>query len=85
MRGWGKIFQLKEQDETSEKEPSETGTSNLPNKEFKVMVLNMYIELGRWVDKHSESLKNRQKISKNIKQKLLWTEKYSRGVEQQTG
>ena len=85
MRGWGNIFQLKEQDETSEKEPSETGISNLPNKEFKVMVLNMYIELGRWVDKHSESLKHRQKISKNIKQKLLWTEKYSRGVEQQTG
>ena len=85
MRGWGNIFQLKEQDETSEKEPSETGTSNLPNKEFKVMVLNLYIELGRWVDKHSESLKHRQKISKNIKQKLLWTEKYSRGVEQQTG
>ena len=85
MRGWGNIFQLKEQDETSEKEPSETGTSKLPNKEFKVMVLNMYIELGRWVDKHSESLKHRQKISKNIKQKLLWTEKYSRGVEQQTG
>jgi hypothetical protein len=37
---------LKEQNETSEKEPSETGTSNLLNKEFKLIFLNMYIELG---------------------------------------
>ena len=64
MRGWGNIFQLKEQDETSEKEPSETGTSNLPNKQFKVMVLNLYIELGRWVDKHSESLNTDRKYLK---------------------
>lgn len=70
MRGWRNIFQLKEQNETSEKEPSETGTSNLLNKEFKLIFLNMYIELGGWMDKHSENLKNRQKISKNIRQKL---------------
>ena len=32
------IFQRKKQDKTSEKDPSEIEISNLPDKEFKVMV-----------------------------------------------
>ena len=35
--------------------------SNLQEKEFKVVVLNMLIELGRRMDEHSENF-NREKI-----------------------
>ena len=35
------IFQRKKQDKTSEKDPSEIEISNLPDKEFKVMVIKM--------------------------------------------
>ena len=39
--------------------------SNLPDKEFKVMVIKMVTELGRRVDEHSENFnKERENIRK---------------------
>ena len=38
------MFPMKEQDRTSEKELHEMEISNLPNKEFKVMVIKMLTE-----------------------------------------
>jgi len=44
------MFQMKEQDKTSEKDLSEMEISNLPDKVFKVMVIKMLLELGRRMD-----------------------------------
>ena len=56
MRQQKNMFQMKEQDKTSEGELSEMETSNLPSKEFKVMIIKMLKELGRRMDKQSENL-----------------------------
>ena len=47
MRGQRTRLQMKEQDKTPEEELSEVKISNLPNKEFKVIIINMLKELGR--------------------------------------
>ena len=60
------MLQSKEQDKTSEKELNETEISNLPNKEFKVMVIQMLNELGRRMDEHSENFKKEIKKHKKI-------------------
>ena len=56
MRQQKNMFQMKEQDKISEGELSEMETSNLPSKEFKVMIIKMLKELGRRMDKQSENL-----------------------------
>ena len=43
-----------DQDKTQEEELSELEIGNLPNKEFKVMILKMIKELRRRMDEHSE-------------------------------
>ena len=48
------MFQAKEQDITSEKELNEVEISNLPSKEFK-MIIKMLTELGRRIEEHSEN------------------------------
>ena len=40
------MSQIKEQDKTPEKDLSEIEVSNLPNKQFKVMIIKMLKELG---------------------------------------
>ena len=41
---------MKEQNKTSEEEISKVEIGNLPNKEFKVMIIKMVKELGRRMD-----------------------------------
>ena len=48
------MIQTKEQYKTSEKEINKVGISNLPGKEFQVMIVNMLNNLSRRIDKHSE-------------------------------
>ena len=56
------MFQAKEkQNKTSEKELNKTEISNLPDKEFKAMIIRMLNELGRRMNEHCEKL-NREKI-----------------------
>ena len=55
MRRQKNMFQLKEQDKTSEKEPNKMEISNLLEKEFKVMVIKMLTKLRRRMDEHSEN------------------------------
>ena len=55
------IFQMKEQNRTSGKILNEMQKDNLPNRVFKVMVIKMFAELGRTMDKHSENF-NKEKI-----------------------
>ena len=50
------MFQTKEQDKTPEEELSEVERSNLPDKEFKVMMVKMLKELERTLDEQSEKL-----------------------------
>ena len=53
MRSQRNRFQMKEQDKTPEEELNGVEVSNLPDKEFKVMVIKMLTELGRRMDEHS--------------------------------
>lgn len=54
------MFQTKEQDKTPEEELSEVEVSNLPNKEFKVMIIKLFHELRRKVEEHKRSLTKSQ-------------------------
>ena len=55
------MFQMKEQDKTSEKDLSAIEISNVPDKELKVMVIKMLTKIGRIGD-HSENFNKKQKI-----------------------
>ena len=55
------MFQIKEQDKSAEKDLKEMEISNLPDKEFKVMVVKMLTSLGEeWMNTVGTSAK-RQK------------------------
>ena len=60
------MFQVKEQDKTAEKNLNEMEISNLPDKEFKEMVIKMLTKLGRRMEEHSENFnKELENIRKN--------------------
>ena len=61
------MFQMKEQDETPEKELSEVETGNLPEKEFTVMTVKMIKEHARRMDAQREKLEVFSKELENIK------------------
>ena len=71
MRKQRNMFQTEEQDETSEKELKEMKIRNLPDKELKVMILNMFTELRRKMEEHSENL------NKEIKKEPIRALKYN--------
>lgn len=56
MRIHRNMYQTKEQEKNSSKELNGTEISNLPDKEFKTMVIKMLNKLGRRVDELSEKL-----------------------------
>lgn len=56
------IFQRKKQDKTSEKDPSEIEISNLPDKEFKVMVIKMLTKTREEWMNTVRTVRQRQKI-----------------------
>ena len=41
------MYQMKEQDETSEKQLNEVDIGNLPEKEFRIMIVKMIQDLGK--------------------------------------
>ena len=47
---------MKEQGKTPEEQPSEVEIGNLPEKEFRVMIVKMIQELGKRMDAQSEKL-----------------------------
>ena len=55
------VFQVKEQDKNPKEELSEVEISNLPSKEFKVMIAKMFNKLKRRTYEH-RSLTKSQKI-----------------------
>lgn len=56
MKKQRNIFQVRERDKTP-KELCEVEISNLPNKQFKVMIINILNKFGRRIDKHSEKFR----------------------------
>ena len=65
------IYQMKEQDKTSEKQLNEMEIDNLPEKEFRIMIVKMIQDLGKRMEakiekmqemfnKDLEELKNKQ-------------------------
>ena len=65
------MYQMKEQDKTSEKQLNEGETGNLPEKEFRIMIVNTIQDLGKRMEakvekmqemfnKELEELKNKQ-------------------------
>ena len=60
------MFQMKEQDKIPEEELSKVQVSNLPEKEFKLMIIKMLHEFRRRMDEHSVRFnKELQNIQKN--------------------
>ena len=72
------MYQMKEQDKTPEKQLNEVETGNLPEKEFRIMIVKMIQDLGKRMEakvekmqemfnKDLEKLKNKQtEINKTI-------------------
>ena len=48
------MFRMKEQDKTSEKQLNEVETGNLPEKEFRIMVVKMILNLRKTMGKMQE-------------------------------
>ena len=66
------MYQMKEQDKTPEKQVNEVEISNLPEKEFRIMIVQMIQDLGNKMEakiekmqetfnKDLEELKNKQR------------------------
>lgn len=84
----------KQKNKISGKELNDTEITNLPDKEFKVMVTKVFTELRRRIDEHSWEHswvnKERENIRKDqtevrAEEYSNLTEKYTRRVQQRTG
>ena len=81
------MFQIKEQDEASEKDLNETDISDLLYKEFKIMIIKMLTKLRRTMDQQSENFNIGRKCKKvpnrNYRPEKYSneTEKYNRGAQ----
>ena len=78
---------MKEQDKTPEDQLSEVETGNLPNKEFRVMIVKMIQELRKRKDAQSEKLQehfSKEKIKQTIKQswKIHWKKSIAEWMQQ---
>ena len=71
------MYQMKEQDKTPEKQLNEVEIGNLPEKEFRIMIVKMIQDLRKRMEakikkmqelknKHLEELKNKQTEMNNI-------------------
>ena len=58
------MFQIKEQDEASEKDLNETDISDLLYKEFKIMIVKMLTKLRRTMDQQIENFNRGRKCKK---------------------
>ena len=76
------MYQMKEQDKTREKQLNEVEIGNLPEKEFRIMIVKIIQDLGKRMEekiekmqeifnKDLEELKN--KHLENLKNKQRWT------------
>ena len=66
------MFQTKEWYKTPEEQLSKVEIGNLPNKEFKVMIVKLIRELGRRMDEQSEKWEVLKKQLENMKKNQRW-------------
>ena len=64
------MFQMKEQDKTPEEKLSDVEIGNLPEKEFRVMIVKTIQKLGKRMDAQNEKLQKVNKELENIKNNL---------------
>ena len=50
------MYQMKEQDKTPEKQLNEMQIGNLPEKEFRIMILKMIQDLGKRMEEKIEKM-----------------------------
>ena len=78
------MYQMKEQDKTPEKQLNEVEIGNLPEKEFRIMIVKIIQDLGKWMEakiekmqemfnKDLEELKNKQTEMNNTKAEMKTT------------
>ena len=68
------MYQTKEQDKTPEKQLNEGEIGNLPEKEFRIMIVKMIQDLGKWMEakiKKMQGMFNKDLEELNNKQR--WT------------
>ena len=69
------MFQIREQDKSSEKQLNKTERNNLYDKNYKPMDIMMLSELEKRTDEHSENfnekLENREKNQSELKNKIM--------------
>ena len=86
MKRQSAMYQMKEQDKTLEKQLNEGEIDNLPEKEFRIMIVKMIQDLGKWKEakiekmqemfnKDLEELKNKKTRDEQYNN---WNEKYPR-------
>lgn len=67
---------MQEQEKTLEKALNEMDISNLPDEEFKVMVINMLNKLRRRMDEHSENF-NKEILNHKVTKRSHKAEEYN--------
>ena len=85
MRRQRNMFQIRGRDKSSEKELNETEKNNLPDKEYKVMVISMLTELERRIDEHSENfnkeLGNIKRNQSELKNTIMEMKNFLEGLK----
>ena len=75
MRRQRDMFQIREQDKSSEQELNETERNNLPDKEYKLIVIKVLTDLGRRIDECSENfnkeLENMEKNQSELRNTIM--------------
>ena len=61
MKKHRNMFQMKGQDKASRKDLNQMEVSDLPYKQFKIMIIKMLTELRRTMDKQNENF-NKEKL-----------------------
>ena len=71
------MLQTKEQDKTPKQHLSEVEIGNLPNKEFRVMIIKMIQELGKRMDTQSKNLQEVFNRVRKYKEQANRVEEYN--------
>ena len=71
------IYQMKEQDKTPEKQLNEVEIRNLPEKEFRIMIVKMIQDLGKRMEAKIEKIQEMFKRPRRIKEQRKRDEQYN--------
>ena len=60
------MYQRKEQDKTPEKQLNEAEIGKIPEKEFRIMIVKMIQDLGKWMEANIEKMQ--EMINKDLEE-----------------